>query len=213
MLARSQTERALAGPGERESGSALERAPSLLGCTVYSRKEGSLMRTRNLLALLVIAPLAVVACSRSQPPQEEHQEAASSMPPAIDVGTRTLDLQPMEGSDVTGTVSVSQTADTIMVKVDLEHLLPGDDYAVRIYHGTCESQGPEATALTAVHATVEGGGSSTTMVPISELGETPAENGHEGFFIQVSRADETRAACVDLPTQGGETEQGAGEPL
>lgn len=162
------------------------------------------MRSRSFLVVLVVAASAALACSRSQQSQEAQQEAASNTSAAMSMASQTLMLHAMNESDINGSVVLSSSTDTLTVKLDLDHLTPGDDYTAHIYHGTCEMQGPEAVALESVLASEEGTGSSTTMVPLSLFRETPTENRHEGFFIQVLQPDAERAACVELPLEGGD---------
>jgi hypothetical protein len=162
------------------------------------------MGSRSLLVVLLVAASAVLACSRGQQSQEAQQQAASNASPAMSMASQTLMLHAMNASDINGSVVLSSSADTLTVKLELDHLTPGDDYTAHIYHGTCEMQGPEAVALESVLATEEGTGSSTTMVPLSLFRETATEDRHEGFFIQVLQPDAEQAACVDLPPEGGD---------
>jgi hypothetical protein len=162
------------------------------------------MRSRSLLVVLLVAASAALACSQGQQSQEVQQQATSNTSAAMSTASQTLMLHPMNESDITGSVALSSSTDTLTVKLDLDHLTPGDDYTAHIYHGTCEMQGPEAVALKSVLASEEGTGSSTTMVPLSAFRETATEDRHEGFFIQVLQPDAERAACVELPREGGD---------
>lgn len=159
------------------------------------------MRSRSRTALLLVPALALLtACSQSQKPQEEMNEAASATPTKNAVA-ETLALSSMNDSDITGSIALSRSADTLNVKLSLEHLTPGDDYPAGIYHGTCEAQGPKAAVLKSVLASEEGTGNSLTAVPMSALGETPTEQRHEGFFVKVLHPDAEGAACVNLPAE------------
>ncbi len=159
------------------------------------------MRSRSRVALLLVPALALLAaCSQSQKPQEEMNEATSGTP-TKSAAAETLTLSSMNDSDITGSITLSRSPDTLSVKLSLDHLTPGDDYPVGIYHGTCEMQGPEAVALKSVLASEEGTGSSITAVPMSAFGETPTEQRHEGFFVKVLHPNAEAAACVNLPSE------------
>ena len=159
------------------------------------------MRTRHVFTLLLVPPLAVLACSRSQRPEGESQQAASNRPLAPRTTTQTLLLQSLNDSHIAGVLTLAQEADTLTVKLNLEHLTPGDEYQAYVYYGKCHAQGPKAVALESVLADAGGTGSSSTRVPQARLGQTPTEERHEGFFIQVLQPNGTRAACVDLPSE------------
>lgn len=159
------------------------------------------MRSRSRIALSLVPALALLAaCSQSQKPQEEMNEAASGTP-TNSAAAETLALSSLNDSDITGSITLSHSADTLSVKLSLDHLTPGDDYPASIYHGTCEAQGPKAAVLKSVLASEEGTGSSITAVPMSALGETPTEQRHEGFFVKVLHPDAEGAACVNLPSE------------
>lgn len=158
------------------------------------------MRSRSSIVLLLVPSLALLAaCSRSQKSQENMNESASSTPMKSNV--ETLVLNSMNASDITGNITLTRSADTLTVKISLEHLTPGNDYSAAIYHGTCEAEGQEAVALKSVLATEEGTGSSTTAVPMSALGETATEPTHEGLFVKVLHPDAEGAACINLPSE------------
>ena len=158
------------------------------------------MRTRSRIALSLVPALALLAaCSQSQNTQEEMNEASSTS--MKNAAPETLMLSSLNESDITGSITLSHSADTLSVKLSLDHLTPGDDYPAGIYHGTCEAEGPKIAALKSVLASEEGSGSSTTAVPRSAFSETPTEQRHEGFFVKVEHPDAVAAACVNLPSE------------
>lgn len=158
------------------------------------------MRSRSRITLLLVPTLVLLAaCSQRQKPQEEMNETASST--AMKNTAETLALTSMNASDITGSITLSRSADTLTVKLSLEHLTPGNDYSAAIYHGMCEAEGQEAVALKSVLASEEGTGSSTTAVPMSALGEMPSEPTHEGLFVKVLHPNAEGAACVNLPSE------------
>lgn len=158
------------------------------------------MQPRSHIALLIVPALTLLAaCSQSERPQEEMHEAASGTPAKS--AAETLMLSSMNDSDITGSITLSRSADTLSVKLSLGHLTPGADYPAGIYHGTCEAQGPKALALESVLANEEGSGTSSSAVPMSTFGETPAEQRHEGFFVKVLHPYGEPAACVNLPRE------------
>jgi hypothetical protein len=139
----------------------------------------------------------MLGCSRAERPRKERAQAL--------IATDTLALHSMNESDIDGEAMLSWMGDTLRVKLELEHLTPGDDYPAYIYAGRCDVQGPKLAALESVLASAGGTGRSTTRVPMAGLTGAPAEQRHEGLFLQVLHPNDRAAACVDLPSRNGPT--------
>lgn len=188
------------------------------------------MSTRSLMAILLITALPAFACGGAETEQEAQEEQMGEMgemepaeteaasEPAMATGAATLQLTALNNSGITGTASVSHTADSLTVTVDLTGLTEGETYSAHIHHGSCEQQGPVVAPLSSVEAEAGGSGSATTTLAMDQLtsgegeamgeGEGMQEQAHEmaeNYYVQVHRPDGTPAACgaVDMEGQMG----------
>jgi hypothetical protein len=101
-------------------------------------------------------------------------------------------LLPVDGSGVTGDVTVTTGPDGVAFTLAVAGLPEAVEYAVHVHRGVCAEGGPVAAVLTAVTGTSDGTGSSTTRLPASEV---PA---NEPVFVQLHGPSGTPLACGDL---------------
>lgn len=179
------------------------------------------MSTRSLMAILLITALPAFACGGAETEQEAQEEQMGEMgemepaeteaasEPAMATGSATLQLTALNNSGISGTASVSHTADSVTVTMDLTGLTEGETYSAHIHQGSCEQQGPVVAPLSSVEAEAGGAGSATTTLSMDQLtsGEGEAMGEGEGmqegeahemgnYYVQVHFPDGTPAACA-----------------
>ncbi len=137
------------------------------------------MKVRTVLTILGIPLLLSVGCARGE--QAEGEGAGMEEGAGIEEGMATdemamgaasmVNLSPLNNSGISGTAEIAHSEEDVTVVLQMSGLEAGDRYPAHIHSGSCEEQGPVAASLSAVEATAEGTGSSTTTVALSELGE------------------------------------------
>lgn len=185
------------------------------------------MSHRSLMAILLMTALPAFACGGAETEQEaadeqmgemgemEETETEAASERAMATGAATLQLSALNNSGITGTASVSHTADSLTVTMDLTGLTEGETYSVHIHQGTCEQQGPVAAPLSSVEAEAGGRGTATTTVAMDQLtsGEGEATGEGEGmqegeahqmgsYYVQAHLPDGTPAACAPIQMEG-----------
>ena len=192
------------------------------------------MSTRSLMAILLMTALPAFACGGAETEQEaqeeqmgqtgEMAETEAASEPTMSTGAATLQLAALNNSGITGTASVSHTADSVTVTVNVRGLTEGETYAAHIHRGSCEQQGPVVAPLSSIEAEAGGSGSATTTLALDQLtsgegeamGEGEAAQEGEGmqegqaheanYYVQVHSPDGTPAACgaVQMEQMGHE---------
>ena len=137
------------------------------------------MKVRTVLTILGLPLLLSVGCARGE--QAEGEGAGMEEGAGIEEGMATdemamgaasmVNLSPLNNSGISGTAEIAHSEEDVTVVLQMSGLEAGDRYPAHIHSGSCEEQGPVAASLSAVEATEDGTGSSTTTVALSELGE------------------------------------------
>jgi Cu/Zn superoxide dismutase len=160
---------------------------------------------RNTRVLLACAfGIALAGCGDQPPEQDFYVEPELPDNPteltdaaAAQVADRAAlppesELLPVDGSGVTGDVTVTTGPDGVAFTLAVAGLPGAGEYGVHVHRGVCVEGGPVAAALTAVTGAADGTGSSTTRLPASDV---PA---NEPVFVQLHAPTGTPLACGDL---------------
>lgn len=107
--------------------------------------------------------------------------------------TFNMSLATVNESGIQGLVTVSPGQDALTLKMELMGLTGGETYTAALLTGTCQAPGEEVAELNPATSGSIGIGSSTTPVPLSELG------GDRSFVVQARTPDGTAAACGSVP--------------
>lgn len=152
-------------------------------------------------ATALLVPLAVMACGEQGGDQAAAggEEAAAERqmtaePDTPEVGpAQEVVLETRNESGVTGAAMLMQRGDSLEVRVNLSGLTSGEEYAVHVHEGTCDTGGGVAEGLNPVTGQSDGTGSSTAVVTTSSVTGPDAS-----YFIQAHLPDGTPAACGDM---------------
>jgi hypothetical protein len=153
-------------------------------------------RSRQLLALVLLFPLAV-ACGEAEPEPELHEpmemERGPAMEPMMD---RTVELHPVNDSGVSGVAELMHSNNQVVVVLELEGLPGEGGYAAHIHVGSCADGGPVGAPLDPVVGLADGTGTSTTTIDAGDLSRS------DPHFIQVHGEAGTPIACGDVEGHG-----------
>lgn len=105
----------------------------------------------------------------------------------------TVQLNPINGSNATGTGTITDNGDgTITVVINEKGLEPGD-HIDHIHTGSCAAQGPIKFPLTNITANASGAGSSTTKINASFATVTGG-----GYYLNVHNLAKAGTSCGDI---------------
>jgi hypothetical protein len=140
------------------------------------------MRTWSI-GLLVPTVLVLAACPGPDDPEDVE------VPPAAEQ----TQLEQLQGSGVTGEVSVTARDNETHFVVELRNAMADETYEARIHSGTCQNPGPEIRNIGSIRTTDMGQGAIDTTV-----GEAPVrllDGNHIAVIWGPERDD--RAATTD----------------
>lgn len=164
------------------------------------------MRKTTITALVLLSPLAVLACGETgtqeggQMGEAAMDTAASEAMAGQEQAGTTVSLSAKGESGVTGDVRLVPAGDSVQVALSLTGLTEGQSYPAHVHTGSCSAGGGVAQPLSSVTGQAGGTGSSTSTVAGSVFGDTT-------YFVQAHGSGGTPVACGDLPSrsewQGG----------
>lgn len=151
-------------------------------------------------ALAVALPLALGACADEGVEDDDLEFEAEAPAPATEpvtpTGPMAIQLEPMDGSSVTGEASATHMGDQVMVDVTLQNLTEGEDYEAIIVRGTCPMGGiatEEADEVADLDLEIMGmTATATTTLAAEELPQ------NQDAYIAVKGANGDIVACGDI---------------
>ena len=158
------------------------------------------MRSKLASPMLLLVPVAVLACSKPAPSKAAPPVAAApagstqaaptppAPPPPVNVA-----LAAKNKSGITGAATLETKGDSTVVTVTLHGGRAGRTYPVHIHMGDCAKPGKVLQPLKSVKVAKDRSGTSTTTVPSAKLQGQPA------LRIQAHQPTGTPAACGDIP--------------
>lgn len=132
------------------------------------------MRQRAILAVFLISALPALACAGAETEEQAAEGQMGSEMGETMSGAATVQLAALNNSGVMGTATVSHTAESLDVELEVSGLTEGQAYPAHIHRGSCQQGGPVAAPLSSVQAMSGGTGSATTTLALDALSASEA---------------------------------------
>ncbi len=132
-------------------------------------------------------------------PSEAHAQSNVASGQAMLTAPMTLSLDEVNGSGMSGTVTLTPRGDSTVVELTLNGARAGESVQSHIHFGTCQAPGGVVAPLHSVQIGSDGSGTSRTTVLRHQLDAARTEHG--SLLVQAHSANMRPAACADVPAR------------